>query len=247
MTNAQSSDMISSMDLKPEKSVSLNRICVAAGCIVFLGILLFRGADSMAARSVSPAAIAPADGGPSAGKFLVATERITDPRFRATVVLLIHYDGDGAVGLIVNRPTMVKLSSLLPGIKELRKRSDTAFIGGPVGMKQLFMLVRSSASPIESLPVLQGVYVSTSAKLLERVVREGGKEKFRLYAGYSGWTTGQLEQELSRGDWRILPADAETIFDRDPALIWPDLIRRSSVIRIREERPDDTILRRLSL
>jgi putative transcriptional regulator len=52
-------------------------------------------------------------------------------------------------------------------------------------------------------------------------------DRFRIYAGYSGWVSGQLEREVSRGDWHILQADAETIFNKAPSKIWPELIRRS--------------------
>jgi putative transcriptional regulator len=62
-------------------------------------------------------------------------------------------------------------------------------------------------------------------------------EKFRLYAGYAGWGAGQLDQELLRGDWRILQADAETVFDKNPEKIWQDLIRRSSAVQVKFKGP----------
>ncbi len=177
-----------------------------------------------------------ADERPSAGKFLVATRRITDPRFMEAVILLISHDRNGTMGLIINRPTEVKLSALLPDIKELQKSAETAFIGGPVGMGQLFMLIRSAAPPEDSLRIFRDVYVSTSKSVLQRAAGGGkGLEKFRLYAGYSGWGAGQLEQELLRGDWRILQADPETVFDKNPEKIWQDLIRRSSAILVEHE------------
>jgi putative transcriptional regulator len=181
-------------------------------------------------------AIPPADGRLSKGKLLVATSRITDPRFRETVILLINYDRSGTVGLIINRPTGVKFSTLFPGIKELQKRPDTVFIGGPVGMEQFFMLIRSAVPPEESIHVFRDIYVSTSMGLFKRAAQGGkGEEKFRLYAGYAGWAAGQLERELSRGDWHILKADPDTVFGNDPEKIWQDLIRRSSGIQVKRK------------
>ena len=175
---------------------------------------------------------------PSKGKFLVATSRITDPRFREAVILLINYDKNGTLGLIINRPTEVKLSTLFPGVKELQKRVDTAFVGGPVGMEQCFILIRSAVPPEESLHVFRDIYVSTSMSLLKRAAQGGkGGERFRLYAGYAGWAAGQLEQELSGGDWHILQADPETVFSKDPEKIWQDLNRLSSGIRVKRESP----------
>ena len=184
-----------------------------------------------------------ADEMPSKGKFLVATNSITDPRFRETVILLINYDRNGTMGLIINRPTEVKLSTLFPGVKELQERLDTAFVGGPVGMEQCFILIRSAVPPEESLHVFRDIYVSTSMSLLKRVAQGGkGGEKFRLYAGYAGWAAGQLERELSGGDWHVLQADPETVFSKDPEKIWQDLNRLSSGIRVKRESPATGLL-----
>jgi putative transcriptional regulator len=159
---------------------------------------------------------------------------MADPRFRETVVLLIEYSGNGAMGLIINRPTEVKLSTLFPGIKDLQRRSETAFIGGPVEMEKCFMLIRSGVAPEDSLHVFSDVYVSTSMRVLQQIAKGGKRgEKFRLYVGYTGWGTGQLQRELSRGQWRILEADPKIVFENDPGKIWQDLIRRSSGVLVR--------------
>lgn len=178
------------------------------------------------------------DGRLSAGKLLVASDGIRDPRFSQTVILLISYDRGGSVGLMMNRPTEAKLSRLFPEIHGLQKRADNVFIGGPVGMDQLFILIRSAAPPEKSLRVFDDIYVSTSMTLLKSVA-EGGKagQKVRFYAGYAGWAAGQLEREIARGDWRILRADSETVFSGDPERIWQDLIRRSSAIQVKHGIP----------
>jgi putative transcriptional regulator len=163
------------------------------------------------------------------GKFLVADRRIMDPRFSRAVILLVSYSPNGAMGLTINHPTNVELSSVLPEIKGARGRKDTLYFGGPVGMDEMFLLIRTGGQPEESLHVFGNVYMSMSRKILERMVeKERGGENLRIYVGYAGWAPGQLEREVSKGDWHVLDADARTIFDKKPAGIWPELINRAS-------------------
>jgi putative transcriptional regulator len=170
----------------------------------------------------------------SKGKFLVASERIKDPRFMETVILLVEYDLNGAMGLIINRPTDMALANLFPDVKGLEQSAHPLYIGGPVASHQMLMLIRSGTRPGKASLVFDNIYVSSSSTLLEGMagrLKEG--EKFRVYAGYSGWAPGQLEGEISRGDWHILDADADTVFEKDPGEVWPELIRRGSGLHVR--------------
>ncbi len=170
----------------------------------------------------------------SKGKFLVASRRLLAPFFKETVILLLKYEHGGAMGLIINKPTEVKLSAVFPEINGLQKRADTVFLGGPVARNQMLMLIQSGNMPDESSNVFHNIYVSSSMAALKRMAGDSKKgEEFRLYNGYSGWALGQLELEISRGDWHIINADAESIFKKDPSAIWPDLLLRSSEIQVR--------------
>lgn len=123
----------------------------------------------------------------SKGKFLVARRDMTDPRFSETVILLIEYGVNGAMGLVINQPTGVRLSILLPDIKGLKQRDDTAYLGGPVNENQVFLLIRSRIQPKDSLHVFDDIYVSASLSELQQLI-EGAKtgEKFHAYAGIRG-------------------------------------------------------------
>ena len=172
------------------------------------------------------------------GKFLVASRRLRDPNFKETVVLLIDYGQDGAMGLVINRPSKIKLAAVFPDIKELKERKDTIFVGGPVAVNQMLLLVGTPQLPEESQEVTQDVYISSSWKVLERLVKNAAKdERFRIFAGYAGWAPNQLDFEKSRGDWHVLKADAETVFDKKPSEIWPELILRASVKWVRAHAP----------
>jgi putative transcriptional regulator len=169
----------------------------------------------------------------SKGKFLVASRGMRDPRFSETVILLIDYSNQGAVGVIINRPSDINLSEILPTIKGLKDRDDVIHIGGPVGMNQLLLLVRSRVQPDDSRQVFRDVYVSSDQKALEKAIQNRQKGwGFRIYSGYAGWAPRQLDNEISRGDWHVAPADANIIFNAEPARIWPDLIQKSAVIQV---------------
>ena len=170
----------------------------------------------------------------SKGKFLVASKQLRDPHFFETVVLLLEYDSKGAMGLVINRPTTVKLSKVLPDIEGLQKRSDTIYLGGPVAKNQLMLLIRTSSPPEGSRLVFKDIYLSSSQEIIEKMVdNPDTPERFRVYAGYAGWAPGQLDHEVSRGGWHILQADEESVFDKTPSQIWPELIRRSSALWVR--------------
>lgn len=168
------------------------------------------------------------------GKFLVAGRRLMDPNFRETVVLLIRYGPDGAIGLVINRPVELKLSTVLPDIKELDRSKETMYLGGPVEPARILLLVRSAKPPEASMPVFGDVYLSSSQKVLQRLIKKPVKEeRFRIYAGYAGWAPKQLESEFDRGHWHVLKADTETLFDRKSSEIWQELIQRVSVKWVR--------------
>jgi putative transcriptional regulator len=161
------------------------------------------------------------------GKFLVATDRLQDRIFGGSVILLLAHNQNGSMGLIINKPTDVKIAALFPDIKGLAKASDALHLGGPVLLNSFFMLVRISKKPDESEHIFANIYISQSQALLKRMAdhRKRG-ENFRFYAGYAGWGAGQLETEVIRGDWLVMPADVEMIFDKDPDRLYEKLMPR---------------------
>jgi putative transcriptional regulator len=202
----------------------------AVSVLMVSGMLPFGPQASSGRDSVRlPAPSVPAERGLSEGKFLVASRKVKDPRFSETVILLVQYGFHGAVGLIINRPTEVKLSTIWPDIAGLKDRNETLFIGGPMGMKQMMLLIQSGRRPADAHDVFNDVYASTSMTTLRQLTDDPVKgERFKAYTGYSGWAAGQLDREISRGDWHVMDADARTIFEKDPSEVWQELIRRLS-------------------
>jgi len=197
-----------------------------------LGLLLL-GAAVPARGNPPPPVFGPefvrGEAGLAKGRFLVAARQLQDPNFSETVVLLIEYGENGAIGLIVNRPSDAELRAVLPDMEGLRKREDVLFIGGPVARSRISVLIRSKRAPQGATKVFDETYFSLSKETLRRLVdapRAG--ERFRLYAGYAGWAPGQLDAEVARGDWKVLPGDAAEIFENEPSEVWRTLIGRAA-------------------
>lgn len=166
---------------------------------------------------------------PARGMFLIASRQLVDPNFSESVVLLLEYDAKGALGLIVNRPTGVQLTDLLPEVNELKERTDVVYVGGPVAKNRIVLLMRSQQHPADSGRVFANTYVSSSMETLKQAValtRDGAT--FNAYVGYAGWGPGQLDGEVSRGDWHITPAEEAIVFDRASEDIWPELIEKNA-------------------
>ncbi|MBZ0157138.1 MAG: YqgE/AlgH family protein [Alphaproteobacteria bacterium] len=170
----------------------------------------------------------------SKGMFLVAARHLEDPLFGESVILLLEYSSRGTVGVIVNHPTGAKLSEIFPDIGRLRERNDPIYAGGPVARQQMLLLLQSDAQPEESLQVFKDIYVTTSAAALKKMAETLTPEtRFRICAGYAGWAPGQLEKEIARGDWTVVTADAVTLFDTDPAILWQELLQRNFLLEVR--------------
>jgi len=175
---------------------------------------------------------------PAVGRLLVADRGMRDPRFAKSAILLLRYEEKGALGLIINKPSDVKLAELLPEAEELKDRKDPVYVGGPVARDGMMLMLRSETQPDEAEHVFADIYVSPSRDVLDRLVTEGD-HTFRTYVGYAGWAPGQLDDELKRQDWHVLPSDPEMVFAAEPESIWDTLIEQTEVFfaRLRQPQP----------
>ena len=165
---------------------------------------------------------------PQRGMFLLAAPRLADPRFAQTVVLLLEYDETGALGLVINRPTQLSLHDALV-TPPSNSAGRVVFSGGPVEHQRLIALLRSPAAVGDAQHVFDDVYASGSMDVLRLMLeRDGHGEDVHAYLGYAGWSPGQLDAELARGDWIVTPADAASIFDTPSRDVWRTLMRRNA-------------------
>ncbi len=164
------------------------------------------------------------------GKVLVAARELTDPNFAETVVLLVQYDKESAMGLVLNRRTRMPISRVFDDIKEAKGRSDPVYMGGPVEREGVLGLLRAPAKPEDAEPVLGDVHLVATKALLEKTLAAGTEARvFHVYLGYAGWGTGQLAREIELGAWFIFRGDAGMVFDRDPATLWSRLIQETEL------------------
>ena len=181
--------------------------------------------DPRAVGVESPARIGFA---PQRGMFLLASPRLRDPRFAQTVVLLLEYDETGALGLVVNRPTELSLHDVLETPLP-NSAHHVVYSGGPVEHRRLIALLRSAEAVDGADRIVGDIHASGSVDTLRRMLeRDGHAADVHTYLGYAGWSAGQLDAELARGDWIVTPADAASIFDAPPAGVWRDLMRRNA-------------------
>jgi putative transcriptional regulator len=162
-----------------------------------------------------------------AGMLLLASPELIDPNFADTVVLLLDADEDGAMGVVLNRPSPVPVISVLADWGDLVAEPEVLFRGGPVspeGALALALVRDPGAVPPGLRPVtdrLAIVDLDASADDLDAAV-----DGMRIFAGYAGWGAGQLEVEIEGGDWYVVPALPPDPFRADQSDLWREVMRR---------------------
>jgi putative transcriptional regulator len=165
------------------------------------------------------------------GVLLVASPSLGDQNFAQTVLLIIEHGKGGTVGLILNQPTNVLLSDVLPDLPVLKRTNHRLFTGGPVGRTQMALLFRLKEPYPDARRIVDGIYLGTPRVLEQIIAQPKPSENFRAFAGFAGWAPGQLDHEMLQGSWGVLPSDTFDILDNDPATLWPDCISRLQTIR----------------
>jgi putative transcriptional regulator len=159
------------------------------------------------------------------GVLLIAGKNMADPLFTRTVILLTEYGSDGAAGLVLNRPTTLAASQVLPQIKGLVANPDTIHVGGPVAVDHIRLLVKGDDVPQGAQQIVDHIFMINTMETLRQLESYHiYKDNIRLYMGYAGWAPGQLETELLEGDWYIWPVSSEVIFSKHPENVWQELI-----------------------
>lgn len=164
------------------------------------------------------------------GQVLVSAKHLRDPNFFKTVVLLVEHGSDGAMGIVVNRPSSILVTHALAGHFELPESTDLVYCGGPVEPAGLIILHDAPDIEERQLEVVDGLYLGCSSEAFEEVVRRAQDDDppihFRVFSGCAGWAPGQLEDELKRGDWFTCPASRELVFEDDPYDLYELMLKR---------------------
>ena len=152
---------------------------------------------------------------PPNGVLLVAKPSLRDANFSRTVVLVTQTPDFSTVGVILNRPTTV------------RYQGKPVWTGGPVMRQVVVAVFRSKATPkAASFHILKGLYLSMQPEIVDALIADKDA-RYRLYSGFSGWAPRQLESELGRDGWFVLPANEATVFREDTSGLWEELVARA--------------------
>jgi putative transcriptional regulator len=179
------------------------------------------------------------------GHLLVATPSLSDPNFARTVVLVLDHDESGTLGVVVNRPTAVPVADVLPSWQAFATDPGVLFHGGPVAVDSALGLAvlpgQGDAEPPGWRRVVDGLGLVDLDAPPE--VLAAGMADLRIFAGYSGWGTGQLEGELDEGAWYVVPSHARDVFSVEPSSLWRTVLRRQGgELAIVSTYPDDPSL-----
>lgn len=167
-----------------------------------------------------------------AGRLVVASENMGDPRFRNTVILMVEHNAGGAMGLIVNvplgaipvAPLFERLGlappAVAPGAAPGAAGEIAVYYGGPVEAERGFLLHSADVVVDGSILVGAGVAMTAEAEMMDKIGRGEGPERSLFAFGYSGWGPQQLESEFARDAWFTIPFDPALVFAADPARSW---------------------------
>ena len=153
-----------------------------------------------------------------AGNLLLAMPGMADPFFSQTVTLICDHSPEGAMGVVINQPTEIRLAEVFEQLKfdsgDIEAKNRLIGYGGPVGRDQGFMLHADEKQDwSSSIEVTEGLRLTTSPDIVEAVSHGIGPKQWIFVLGYAGWTAGQLETELAGDSWIVTQATPELIFD----------------------------------
>jgi putative transcriptional regulator len=173
------------------------------------------------------------------GHLLIATPALVDPNFHRSVVLILEHTAEGALGVVLNRPSGVSAADAVPDLEGVVADDDEVFVGGPVQPQAVIALAEYSDVPEGEDARLVGPIAPIDMgedidEMLEGVAR------VRLFAGYAGWSEGQLDGELDEEAWFTEPALPGDVFSDDSSTLWNRVLKRKgSRYRLVASMPED--------
>jgi putative transcriptional regulator len=165
------------------------------------------------------------------GKLLVASPPLVDPNFDRTVVLMLEHNDEGALGVVLNRPSGTPLDDILPEWRAAASEPDVLFVGGPVSPEAVIALARGSGGSRDGDGDREGwapLFADLASVDVGRDPLDLGVplDALRVFAGYAGWSPGQLEGEIEQGGWFVVDRDRDDPFTLQPGRLWGDVLRR---------------------
>ncbi len=168
------------------------------------------------------------------GKLLIAMPQMGDPRFHKAVIFICAHDVNGAMGLVINHTLPgVDLNELLAQLEIAdtvpQSHDIPVMSGGPVETARGFILHKGHFQHIESLNIDSDIYVTGTLDALRAIARGQGPREMLFILGYSGWSAGQLDEEMQDNSWLVVDADPEIMFAGQPEDIWERAIKKIGI------------------
>jgi putative transcriptional regulator len=159
------------------------------------------------------------------GKLLIASPALVDPNFHRTVILIAEHTGEGAMGLVLNRPAETLVADVVPDLSELADDDAPVYFGGPVASDSVIVLAEFDDPELAGV-LLEGDlgFVGSESGEVSDVAE--GVRRARIYAGHAGWGPGQLEDEIAEDAWIVETPRREELFSEDPESLWAAVLRR---------------------
>jgi putative transcriptional regulator len=163
--------------------------------------------------------------GSTRGRLLLATPELADPNFFRAVVFMLEHSDEGALGVVLNRPSDVRVESVLPAWSALCSAPSSLYVGGPVQPESAIALGATTDDSNEGVLALFDGLATVDLEQDPGTIAPGVRE-LRLFLGYAGWEAGQLDAELRLGGWVVVDAEPDDVFTRDPSDLWRAALRR---------------------
>ncbi|HTZ87039.1 MAG TPA: YqgE/AlgH family protein [Solirubrobacteraceae bacterium] len=158
------------------------------------------------------------------GQLLLASPALHDPNFERSVVLIGVHSEQGAMGVVLNRPSEVTVGEAAPQLEQAVEESERVFVGGPVQPSSIVFLAEFLDPDPAGVLVLGRIGFPAPDAELQELARATGR--VRVFAGFAGWGEGQLEAEIADGDWISQAALPEDVFTELPEQLWSDVLTR---------------------
>lgn len=160
----------------------------------------------------------------TAGQLLIAAPSLQDPNFTRTVVLVAMHSQEGAMGVVLNRPSTVTVAEAIPRLRDAVEAAEPVYVGGPVQSSSIVLLAEFLDPTPAGLLVLGRIGFPAADAEIDELMHATARR--RVFAGYAGWGEGQLDAEIASGDWITHAATPEDVFSDAPQELWSAVLTR---------------------
>ncbi|MHB8243369.1 MAG: YqgE/AlgH family protein [Solirubrobacteraceae bacterium] len=158
------------------------------------------------------------------GQLLLASPALRDPNFARSVVLIGVHSEEGAMGVVLNRPSQVTVGEAVPQLQTALDEHEPVYVGGPVQPSSIVLLAEFLDPQLAGLLVLGRIGFPAPDADIDELIQATARG--RVFAGYAGWSEGQLDAELDQGDWIVQPAQPTDVFSEEPTDLWREVLTR---------------------